>query len=142
MSDKANSQAIPEGWIERRGATFDRFIGPFYYPPVGGYGRCGFLADERHANTRDGVHGGMISAAFDLAFGNAAWEAAGENPIATIEMNMHFIGPIALGEFAIFDTEVVQTTGSMVFLRTTLRVGERVVASGQGVFKKLRQPSG
>lgn len=129
---------VPEGWRERRGAPFDRFVGPFYYPPEDSYLRCGFLADVRHANTRDGVHGGMIAAAFDLAFGNAAWEAAGERPIATVSMTMNFTGPMALGEFAIFDTEVVQQTGSMVFLRTTLRVGDRVIASGQGVFRKLR----
>lgn len=133
-----SAAGIPAGWIERRGAPFDRYVGPFYYPPTGGYARCGFLADERHANTRGGLHGGMISAAFDLAFGNAAWEAAGERPCATIEMSMHFVSAMALGEFGIFDTEVVRATNSLIFLRTTLRVGERTVATGQGVFKILR----
>lgn len=133
------TDAVPAGWAEGRGAAFDRFVGPFYYPPGGGHLRCGFLTDERHANTRDGVHGGMISAAFDLAFGNAAWEAAGEIPCATIEINMHFVGAMALGEFGIFETEVVRVTGSFVFLRTTLSVGDRTIASGQGVFKILRR---
>ena len=141
MSNAAPADRIPEGWIERRGAVFDRFIGPFYYPPAGSYARCGFLADERHANTRGGVHGGMVAAAFDLAFGNAGWDAADQTPCATIEMSMHFVSAMALGEFGVFDTEVVRKTRSLVFLRSTLHVAGRVIASGQGVMKILRERS-
>lgn len=138
MKEAAPFGKVPAGWVEKRSAPFDRYVGPFYFPEDEGYSRCGFLADERHANTRDLVHGGMISCAFDLAMGSAAFEAAGDIPCTTIDVSTQFVSAMKLGEFGIFESETVRVTKSLVFLRATLLCGGRVVAVGQGVWKILR----
>lgn len=129
---------IPSGWVAKPITAFDTLIGPFYFPAEGGTEACGFLADERHANRRGVVHGGMITPAFDVALGMRAWEAAGECLCATIQLNVHFSGALRIGDFAIVRAEVVRSTRSLVFMRGLMTAGEQTVASGDGVWKILR----
>ena len=117
--------------------AFGTHVGPFYGPPDGDRIGCGFLADARHGNKRGVVHGGMITSAFDVALGNATWDAAGQQPCATVQLNVQFIGAVKLGEFASVRVEVVKTTRSLVFLRGVMTVGDRTVAIGDGVWKIL-----
>ena len=136
--------AIPPGWILRPTKAFGTHVGPFYRPPAVPEGapdpdlRCGFLADQRHGNKRGVVHGGMLATAFDVALGNASWTAAGQKPCATVQLNVHFIGAVQLGEFVEMQAEVMKATRSLVFLRGTMRVGDRLVASADGVWKILQ----
>jgi acyl-coenzyme A thioesterase PaaI-like protein len=98
---------------------------------------CGFITDERHSNTRGVVHGAMISPAFDLALGNASWAAAGECACATVQLNVHFVSGMNLGEFAIIRSEIIHATRSLVFARGVMRVDERTIAAADGVWKIL-----
>ena len=98
---------------------------------------CGFLADHRHGNKRGVVHGGMLATAFDVALGNAGWHAAAQRPCATVNLNVQFIGALKLGEFAFIHAEIVKATRSMVFLRGTMKVGDRIIATADGVWKIL-----
>lgn len=129
--------SIPEGWTVRATKAFGTHIGPFYSDPADDAAGAGFLADERHGNKRGVVHGGMLCAAFDTALGNAAWDAAGQKPCATIQLNVHFIGAVKLGEFARVAAEVVRATRSIIFLRGVMSVDGRVVATADGVWKIL-----
>ncbi len=133
MSDKG----VPEGWVVRPGRAFNTHVGPFYQPPGGGVGLLGFMADERHGNKRGVVHGGMIATAFDVALGNASWSAAGDRPSATVQLNIHYTGALQLGEFAQVRCETIRATRSLVFLRGTMTVGDRIVATADGVWKIL-----
>lgn len=128
---------IPEGWAARATKAFGTLIGPFYSDPANDAAGAGFLADARHGNKRGVVHGGMLCAAFDTALGNAAWDAAGQKPCATVQLNVHFVGAVKLGEFARVDAEVVKATRTMVFLRGVMRVDDRTVATADGVWKIL-----
>jgi acyl-coenzyme A thioesterase PaaI-like protein len=132
------SNAIPEGWVRRQAKAFATHVGPFYTPPGGDKLQCGFLADERHGNKRGVVHGGMLATAFDVALGDACWEAAGQRPCATVQLNVHYIGAVQLGEFALVRSEVLKATRSLVFLRGVMRVGDRTVATADGVWKILQ----
>lgn len=133
MSDKG----VPDGWVVRPGKDFNTHVGPFYGPANGSSELCGFMADERHGNKRGVVHGGMIATAFDVALGNMSWEAAGQKPSATVQLNIHYVGALQLGEFAQISCELVRTTRSLVFLRGTMTSSERVVAVADGVWKIL-----
>lgn len=128
---------VPEGWVQRPSKAFGTHVGPFYGPPGGDATGCGFLADARHGNKRGVVHGGMLATAFDVALGNASWDAAGQRPCATVNLGVQFIGAVKLGEFAAVQVEVVKTTRTLVFLRGTMRVGDRTVATADGVWKIL-----
>ncbi len=129
--------AVPAGWVVRPTKAFGTHVGPFYKPADGDDTLCGFLADERHGNKRGVVHGGMLATAFDVALGNASWEAAGQKPCATVQLNVHFVGALQLGEFAQMQAEVVRATRSLVFLRGVMTVDGRVIATADGVWKIL-----
>ena len=128
---------IPDGFLLRPTKAFGTHVGPFYAPPGGDKVGCGFLADERHGNKRGVVHGGMIATAFDVALGNACWEAADQKPCATVQLNVQFLGAVKLGDFAFVSVEVVKTTRTMVFVRGLMTVGDRKVAAADGVWKIL-----
>lgn len=128
---------VPEGWVPRPTKAFATHVGPFYSAPGGDAVGCGFVADARHGNKRGVVHGGMLATAFDVALGNASWDAAGQRPCATVSLNVQFVGAVKLGEFAYVAVEVVKATRTLVFLRGTMRVGERTVAVADGVWKIL-----
>ena len=127
---------IPDGWIVRPARAFGTLVGPFY-GPAGDVSLCGFLADERHGNKRGVVHGGMIATAMDTALGNRSWEAAGQKPCATVQLGIQYAGAMKLGEFATIRSDVVRTTRSLVFVRATMTVGDRMIATADGVWKIL-----
>lgn len=121
----------------RKTKAFGTHVGPFYCPPGDDKMGCGFLADERHGNKRGVVHGGMLATAFDVALGNASWDAASQKPCATVQLNVQFIGAVKLGEFASIQVEVIKATRSLVFLRGVMTTGDRTVAVADGVWKIL-----
>ena len=129
--------SAPEGWVRLQTQAFGSHVGPFYRPPEGGALLCGFTADERHGNKRGVVHGGMLATAFDIGLGNACWDAAGQRPSATVQLNVQYVGALQLGEFATIQAEIIRATRSMVFARGIMRVGDRVVATADGVWKIL-----
>jgi acyl-coenzyme A thioesterase PaaI-like protein len=137
VPNRAIPDGVPPGWTAIASKAFGIHVGPFYRPAEGPKLVCGFLADERHGNKRGVVHGGMLATAFDVALGNACWDAAGQKPCATVQLNVHFIGAVKLGEFAIIRPEVVKTTRSVVFLRGTMTVDDRIVGTADGVWKIL-----
>jgi uncharacterized protein (TIGR00369 family) len=128
---------VPEGWVLLPTKAFGTHVGPFYRPASADALVCGFMADERHGNKRGVVHGGMLATAFDVALGNACWDAAGQRPSATVQLNVQFVGALNLGEFATIRSEVIRATRSLVFARAVMTVDDRTVATGEGVWKIL-----
>ena len=129
--------AVPEGWVRVPTQAFGTHVGPFYRPAEGDVLICGFMADKRHGNKRGVVHGGMLATAFDVSLGNACWDAAGQRPSATVQLQIQYIGALQLGEFAIVRTEIMRATKSLVFARGIMTVEDRMVATADGVWKIL-----
>ena len=128
---------VPPGWVVRPGKAFNAHVGPFYQREGGDALACGFVTDARHGNKRGVTHGGMIATAFDVALGNASWQAADGKPSATVQLNIQFIGALQLNEFAEIAVEIVRATRSLVFIRGVMSVGERTIATADGVWKIL-----
>ena len=127
-----------EGWISRDDEPgFMVLIGPLWQQGEGQDLTFGFLAEEKHLNRRGVVHGGMLMAFADQALGLTARELTGGLPQATIQLDTHFIAPAVAGEFISVKAEVVRRTRSILFMRGTLGVGARAVASSQGIWKVL-----
>jgi acyl-coenzyme A thioesterase PaaI-like protein len=131
-------KTVPEGWLTKHVNAFDTLVGPFYFPPSRSGMECGFLADERHANLRGVVHGGVLATAFDVALGTAGRTVSAPHHHATIELGVHFISAMVLGEFAIVRSEMIRATRDFVFLRGVMTVDKRVIATGEGIWKTLR----
>lgn len=128
---------VPEGWVRQPTKAFGTHVGPFWRPAEPGSLICGFVAQDKHGNKRGVVHGGMLATAFDVALGNACWDANGQQPTATVQLNVHFVGAVKLGEFAVIEPEIIRRTRSLVFVRGVMRVDDRVVATADGVWKIL-----
>ena len=59
--------------------------------------RASFIPDETHVGYEDTVHGGIISALLDEAIIWAGYASTGRFGV-TAELNVRFIGPLAVGE--------------------------------------------
>ena len=128
---------VPDGWERLPTQAFGSHVGPFWRPAGEGPTQTGFVADERHGNKRGVTHGGMLATAFDVALGNACWAAAEQRPCATIQLAIQYIGALQLGEFAVIHAEITRATSSLVFVRGVMSVGDRTVATAEGIWKIL-----
>jgi acyl-coenzyme A thioesterase PaaI-like protein len=73
----------------------------------------------------------------DRSMGLTCWYASERQPQATVRLDMHFIDAVQVGEFVEAKGAVVRRTRSLVFMVAELVVGERVVATANGVWKML-----
>lgn len=123
-----------EGWAAIKTEGFPQLVGPLWRR---GDAQFGFVVADKHLNFVAIAHGGMLSTFVDQAMGMTAFRATGKKPHATIELNMQFIGAVRLGEFVEAHCEVVRLTRSIIFMRSTVQVGSRIVATATGIWKIL-----
>jgi acyl-coenzyme A thioesterase PaaI-like protein len=129
------------GW-ERYGhddTGFIGLVGPFWSRPSGDSFRYAFMAEDKHHNRRGVVQGGMLMTFADRSMGMTCWYANERQPQATVQLDMHFIDAVQVGEFVEANCTVVRRTRSLVFMSAELVVGTRVVATANGVWKTLGQ---
>lgn len=122
------------GW-EPYGEGFAGLVGPLWHRHDAAGTRYGFLAGERHLNPVGNVHGGMLTTFIDDALSLAAREKSGGIGQATIQLNVHFIAAVKSGDFVEARCEVVRQARSLMFMRVNCHVGERIVASADGIWK-------
>jgi acyl-coenzyme A thioesterase PaaI-like protein len=79
----------------------------------------------------------MIMTFADRALGMTARHATGNKPHATIQLDVHFVDAVQIGEFIEARAEVVRRTRSLIFMKADLVVGTRVVAAANGIWKIL-----
>ena len=98
----------------------------------------GLLTRADHANPAGAVHGGILVAFADHTLGCYVEAAADGAPNVTIQLNTHFLAAVVPGSFLELRGEVTRATGSMVFVRGLLAVGERDVAAVDGIWRVFR----
>ena len=120
---------------------FVGLVGPFWSRPkksdTGDSFEYAFTAAPKHHNRRGVVQGGMIMTFADRSMGMTCWYANEKQPQATVQLDMHFIDAVQVGEFIEAKCQVVRRTRSLVFMAAELVVGDRVVATANGVWKTL-----
>ena len=138
-AEKALFDPAAAGWTPVRGDPFTEWVGPIWRRRAGEGQAYAFLAAARHVNPAGTVHGGMIMTFADVAFGSMAWLATGKRPAVTVQFDVRFVSAVRAGDFVELAPEVIRATRSLVFLRGTLRAGERVVASAAGIWKLVER---
>jgi len=126
------------GWEPYRDEGFIGLVGPFWMRQCGDSYRYAFLAQPKHENRRGVVQGGMLMTFADRSMGMTCWYANGRQPQATVQLNVHFIDAVQIGEFVEARCKVVRRTRSLIFMSGELVVGSRVVATASGMWKTLR----
>jgi acyl-coenzyme A thioesterase PaaI-like protein len=96
-----------------------------------------FMAEPKHHNRRGIVQGGMLMTFADRSMGMTCWYANERQPQATIQLDVHFIDAVQIGEFVEAKCRVVRRTRSLIFMSAELVVATRVVATANGVWKSL-----
>jgi acyl-coenzyme A thioesterase PaaI-like protein len=125
------------GWERYEADGFIGLVGPFWTRQEGGTHRYAFRAEDKHHNRRGVVQGGMLMTFADRSMGMTCWYANERQPQATVQLDMHFVDAVQIGEFVECQCKVVRRTRSLVFMSGELKVGERVVATANGVWKTL-----
>jgi acyl-coenzyme A thioesterase PaaI-like protein len=129
------------GWEPYADEGFIGLVGPFWKRPLGD-GYCyGFMAEAKHHNRRGVVQGGALMTFADRSMGMTCWYANERKPQATVQLDMHFIDAVQIGEFVEARCKVVRRTRALIFMSAELVVGSRVVATASGVWKALHQKS-
>ncbi len=125
------------GWEPYRDEGFIGLVGPFWTRRSGDSYRYAFLAEPKHHNRRGIVQGGLLMTFADRAMGMTCWYANERQPQATVQLDVHFIDAVQIGEFVEARCEVVRRTRSLIFMSAALVARSRVVATANGVWKTL-----
>jgi acyl-coenzyme A thioesterase PaaI-like protein len=129
------------GWEPYSDEGFIGLVGPFWTRQDSGKDgethRFAFLAAPKHHNRRGVVQGGMLMTFADRSMGMTAWYANERRPQATVHLDVHFIDAVQIGEFVEARCRVVRRTRALIFMSGELVVGERTVATANGVWKAL-----
>lgn len=136
---ETEARLLAEGWVREIAEGFVDYIGPFWRRVTadGGIEFC-FPTDPRHHNTRNVLQGGAMMTFADLAVGRAFRFLTGATRTATVQLDIAFIDAVQIGEIVYARPEMLRTTKTVAFMRSTFTVGDRVVATAQGVWKLLR----
>lgn len=126
---------ISDGWRPLDPTGFIEIVGQIYCKEDGDTVRYGFIADPRFKNRRSVLHGGYLSAFADRTLALAGRRVNNSGPQATIELSVRFIDAVQIGEFVESVPEVVRKTRSVIFVRGTMMVGSRLVATADGIWR-------
>ena len=99
--------------------------------------QCAFRVEKKHLNGQRNVHGGCFMAFADYClFAIAAAKAQG--PGVTVGFACEFLDAAREGELIECDGEITRAGGSLIFLRGTLRSGERKLFTFSGTIKRVK----
>jgi acyl-coenzyme A thioesterase 13 len=127
---------VPDGFSPYDGqGPFLEHVGPIHVRDDGGERVLGVRAEERHANHRGTVQGGLLSTFADFALGRAI-DAADEDDRerATVSLTVDFLKPAQPGDWLEARTHVDRVGGRLSFADTTISAGDRVVVRARAVF--------
>ena len=128
-----------DGWAPMDYDLMPSGIGTPWRKQQDGRWMYGLQTRPDHANPAGAVHGGILVAFADHTLGCYVDAAAQGAPTVTIQLNTHFLAAVVPGEFVELRGEVTRTTGSMVFVRGIIAVGERDVVAVDGIWRYFRR---
>jgi uncharacterized protein (TIGR00369 family) len=95
----------------------------------------GLQTEDRHANHRGTVQGGVLSTFADFALGRAIEADADDGKDrATVSLTVDYLKPAMPGDFIESTTRVDRVGGTLSFADCSLRVGEREIVRARAVW--------
>lgn len=114
---------------------FLQHIGPVFVREGDGELVLGLRADERHANHRGAVQGGLLSTFADFALGRAIEaDADDDRDRATVSLTVDFLKPAAPGDWIESRTRVDRVGGTLAFADCSLTVEDREIVRARAVW--------
>lgn len=139
MSGSGTPPGVPAGFAphERKSGLTAPWE-PLYSRILPDAVHIGFRAAAPHTNSRNFVHGGLISALADNAMGLSCGlglrEATG---LVTVNLTMDFVASASLGQWVEVRPRVTKLGGSLAFATVGVFADGEVCASGSAVFRVL-----
>jgi acyl-coenzyme A thioesterase 13 len=114
---------------------FLELIGPIHIKDSGDSLVLGLQTEDRHANHRGTVQGGLLSTFADFALGRAI-EADAEDgkDRATVSLTVDFLKPAKPGDWIESRTKVDRVGGTLSFADCSLCVGDREIVRARAVW--------
>jgi uncharacterized protein (TIGR00369 family) len=127
---------VPEGFepFPRQG-PFLEHIGPIHVREEADELTLGLRAEDRHANQRGTIQGGVLSTFADFALGRAIEADADDGKArATVSLTVDFLKPAKPGDWIESRTRVDRIGGTLAFADCSLRVDDREIVRARAVF--------
>jgi uncharacterized protein (TIGR00369 family) len=120
------------------GDPAEDWIGPFFFRMEEESPITAFRIRSEHCNAHGTLHGGIMMAFTDYTLCLGANRGSNEQSVVTVTCNNEFVAPAADGELVEGRGDVIKRGRSLVFLRSTLSVGKRVILVSSGVVKLIK----
>lgn len=135
--NREREQALrQQGWFEQPDVgPFVELVGPLWRRESDQGVEYGLNVQKKHLNSIGIVHGGLLMTLLDQVISHVIWDVGDRTPMATIDMDTHFIDAVRQGDWIIASAKVQRRTRSLVFVEGQLNVGQRLVLSGQAIMK-------
>ena len=127
---------VPDGFVPfPKQGPFLEHIGPIHAKEGDDGLTFGLRAEERHANHRGTVQGGVLSTFADFALGRAIEaDAQDDKERATVSLTVDFLKPGKPGDWIESRTRVDRVGGTLAFADCSLTVGEREIVRARAVW--------
>lgn len=128
-------------WIPHEDDTFISNLGKVLERGRNGAIEIGLQTDKRHVNLGGIVHGGVVMTLIDRAVGiNCRLQAEGHRMV-TASLTTNFLGAINVGDFVSVRCLFRKVGRRAMFADAEVWVGDKLVATGTGIWLKLAAPS-
>ncbi|WP_338476890.1 PaaI family thioesterase [Pseudomonas khavaziana] len=130
------THTVPQGFVPLpRSSPLLDLLGPAYCRGEGLQLEIGLRADNRHANGRGTVHGGVLATLADIGMGYAmAFSSEPPLPLITASMTVDYLGAVQVGEWMVVRLDSHKRGRQMAFATLSLQVQERIVLRASAVF--------
>ena len=127
---------VPEGFAPfPNQGPFLEHIGPIHVHEDGSELRLGLRAEERHANHRGTVQGGVLATFADFALGRAIdADAEDDKDRATVSLTVDFLKPGKPGDWIESRTRVDRVGGTLAFADCSLMVEGKEIVRARAVW--------
>lgn len=133
---KRERELRQQGWVEQPDVgPFVQMVGPVWRREMDHGVEFGLYVQQKHLNSNGIVHGGLLMTLLDQVISQVVLDTGDRTPMATIDMDTHFIDAVRQGDWIIASAKVQRRTRSLVFVEGQLNVGQRLVLSGQAIMK-------
>ena len=137
--NQANSATAPEGFKPRFfGDGFIAANGPLFTRRTELGMQMGFRVEPRHCNPMGNLHGGMMATFCDMLLPMTAMVVNKELDgrfLPTINLQVDYLGPSALGAWVQGEAQILRTTRTMVFMQGLVHADGAAAARVSGIFK-------
>ena len=132
--------AFPDGYSTDPGFDpAEDYIGPFYYQHKPDHRTYAFVAEDRHCNVVNLVHGGVLMTFADFSLCMEATDHYRTEDCVSVSFSCEFVSSARVGDLIECRTSLTRKTRSLAFVTGEIFVGDEAVMTFSSVVKRLNR---